>query len=51
MRTDTTASDTEKAQFAIKAWLEADVLEAALDKHTCNLERTFLFIAREYIFK
>ena len=51
MRNDTTVSDTEKSQFAVKAWLEADVIEVALNRHTCNLERAFLFIAREYIFK
>ncbi|KAG6903252.1 hypothetical protein C0995_000147 [Termitomyces sp. Mi166 len=40
-----------KAHFAIKAWLEADVIEAALNKHTCRIERQFIFQAREYIFK
>lgn len=39
------------AQFALKAWLEGDRLEVALNKHTCALERAFLFQAREYIFK
>lgn len=39
------------AQFAVKAWLEADRLEVALNKHTCAIERAFLFQAREYIFK
>ena len=39
------------AQFAVKAWLEADRLEAALNKHTCGIERAFIFQAREYIFK
>lgn len=51
MRTDQSASDAEKAQFATKAWLEADALEAALNKHTCSIERAFIFQAREYIFK
>ncbi|KAF8742621.1 hypothetical protein AX14_003252 [Amanita brunnescens Koide BX004] len=50
MRNDTTVPDAEKSQFAIKAWLEADALEAALNRHTCDLERAFLFLAREYIF-
>ena len=39
------------AQFALKAWLEGDRLEVALNKHTCAIERAFLFQAREYIFK
>lgn len=51
MRTDRTASDADKAQFATRAWLEADALEAALNKHTCSIERAFIFQAREYIFK
>lgn len=51
MRNDMTVPDAEKSQYAVKAWLEADALEAALNRHTCNLERAFLFIAREYIFK
>lgn len=51
MRNDTRATDVEKAQFAVKAWLEADALESALNKHTCGIERAFIFQAREYIFK
>ncbi|KAF8635939.1 hypothetical protein AX15_000110 [Amanita polypyramis BW_CC] len=50
MRDDETVPEAEKAQFALKAWLEADALETALNKHNCNLERAFLFQAREYIF-
>jgi len=51
MRTDPTAGLAIKAQFATKAWLEADALEAALSKHTCSIERAFIYQAREYIFK
>ncbi|KXN93397.1 Glucose transport transcription regulator RGT1 [Leucoagaricus sp. SymC.cos] len=50
MRTGPLASDATKAQFATKAWLEADALEAALNKHTCSIERAFIYQAREYIF-
>ncbi|KAK2459632.1 hypothetical protein APHAL10511_008277 [Amanita phalloides] len=50
MRSDKVASDAEKAQFATKAWLEADALEAALNRHTCDLERAYLFHARECLF-
>ncbi|KAF9454801.1 hypothetical protein P691DRAFT_716672 [Macrolepiota fuliginosa MF-IS2] len=50
MRTDQSATDAENAQFATRAWLEADALEAALNRHTCSIERAFLFQAREYIF-
>ena len=51
MRNNVHATDNEMAQFALKAWLEADRLEVALNKHTCAIERAFLFQAREYIFK
>jgi hypothetical protein len=51
MRLDARATDSEKANFAIKAWLEADAIELALNKHTCTIERAFIFQAREYIFK
>lgn len=51
MRHDPTVSKAEIARFALDAWLEADVLEAALDSHGCDLERAFLFQGREYLFK
>ncbi|KAF8908985.1 hypothetical protein CPB84DRAFT_1843323 [Gymnopilus junonius] len=50
MRQNNAATDNEKADFAMKAWLEADSLERALNCHTCALERAFIFQAREYIF-
>jgi len=50
MRNNDHATENDKAQFAMKAWLEADRLEVALNKHTCAIERAFIFQAREYIF-
>ncbi|KAF8967057.1 hypothetical protein BDZ97DRAFT_1804957 [Flammula alnicola] len=50
MRNNKTAADTDKAQFALRAWLEADALEQALNRHTCSIERAFIYQAREYIF-
>nr|BCA90180.1 hypothetical protein PC_1229 [Pleurotus citrinopileatus] len=50
MRGDPYASNAQKAQFAISAWLEADLLEQALSRHTCNLERAYIFQGREYLF-
>ncbi|PPQ77466.1 hypothetical protein CVT25_011336 [Psilocybe cyanescens] len=50
MRSSSRATDNEKAEFAVKAWLEADSLEQALNRHTCAIERAFIFQAREYIF-
>lgn len=51
MRNDLQKPDADKAQFALTAWLEADAIEAALNRHTCNLERNFIFQGREYLFK
>ncbi|KAH6912789.1 hypothetical protein BKA70DRAFT_1097562 [Coprinopsis sp. MPI-PUGE-AT-0042] len=50
MRNNNKDADMDKAHFAVKAWLEADALEHALNKHTCAIERSFIFQAREYIF-
>ncbi|KDQ25577.1 hypothetical protein PLEOSDRAFT_1044583 [Pleurotus ostreatus PC15] len=49
-RTITTTSNEQKAQFAISAWMEADSLEQALSRHTCNLERAYIYQGREYLF-
>lgn len=49
-RGDVLATDGERAQFAVQAWLEIDALEDALRLHTCELERTFGFQAREMLF-
>ncbi|KAH9846414.1 hypothetical protein C2E23DRAFT_578401 [Lenzites betulinus] len=43
-------SEADRAQFAMRAWLEIDSLEHALDQHTCDLERWFGFQAREMLF-
>lgn len=51
MREDSSIHDSDKAQFAIKAWLEADAIENALNRHTCDIERNFIYQGREFIFK
>ncbi|KAF8172009.1 hypothetical protein K438DRAFT_1729122 [Mycena galopus ATCC 62051] len=50
MRNDHSAPVTDKGQFALKAWYEADGIEEALNRHTCGIERAFIFVGREYIF-
>ncbi|KAJ7095744.1 hypothetical protein B0H15DRAFT_774458 [Mycena belliarum] len=50
MRNDASASVSDKGQFAIKAWLEADAIEQALNRHTCDIEKAFIYQGREYIF-
>ncbi|KAF8555733.1 hypothetical protein OG21DRAFT_1507366 [Imleria badia] len=50
MRYNPSVSKAEMARFGMDAWLEADVLEAALNSHGCDLERSFLFQGREFLF-
>ena len=51
MRFSTVATPGQKADFAIKSWLEADRIEEALNRHTCGIEKAFIFQGREYLFK
>lgn len=51
MRANAMLSEPEKAQFAMAAWLELDGIERALNAHTCDLEKSFMFQGREIIFK
>ncbi|KAJ7301656.1 hypothetical protein DFH08DRAFT_906612 [Mycena albidolilacea] len=50
MRNVRSAPVLDQGQFAVKAWLEADTIEEALNRHTCGIERAFIFLGREYIF-
>jgi len=50
MRRDSSISDSEKAQFAMTAWLESYAIDDALNKHTCDIERSYMFLGREYLF-
>ncbi len=51
MRWEHDSSEGDKAKFAVDAWLEVDKIEAALARHTCNIERAFLYQGREFLFK
>ena len=51
MRVNPTLAYSEKAQFAMAAWHELDAIERALNAHTCDLEKSFMFQGREIIFK
>lgn len=51
MRSEPDSSDADKAQFALTAWAEIDAIEEALGRHTCGIERSFLFQGRELLFK
>ncbi|KIK57175.1 hypothetical protein GYMLUDRAFT_75693 [Collybiopsis luxurians FD-317 M1] len=50
VRAETSMNDVEKGEFAVKAWLEADAIENALNKHTCAIEKAYVFQGREYLF-
>jgi hypothetical protein len=50
LRMDGALPHADKAQFAMAAWLELDAIEAALDGHTCGVERAYLFQGREVVF-
>jgi hypothetical protein len=43
-------SEAEIAEFTVKAWIQTQEIEDALDAHTCNLERAYLFHGREHLF-
>jgi hypothetical protein len=44
-------SDSEKAEFVLQAWMEADLIEEALNSHTCSAEQASLFVGRDYLLK
>ncbi|TCD70530.1 hypothetical protein EIP91_002876 [Steccherinum ochraceum] len=50
MRRSQTLSHGDKARYAVNAWLEVDKIEEGLSRHTCNIERAYLFQGREYLF-
>ncbi|KAI6030940.1 hypothetical protein F5J12DRAFT_804084 [Pisolithus orientalis] len=46
---DPNVSEADRARFGVNAWLEADILEQALDSHTCGMESSY-YQGREYLF-
>lgn len=45
------ASDSDKAEFALNAWLEASDIQDALDAHKCSTESHLMYMTREHVFK
>ncbi|KAF8318453.1 hypothetical protein DL93DRAFT_2054507 [Clavulina sp. PMI_390] len=43
-------SEKDKAEFAVRAWLETERIEAQLDVHTCDVEKATIYHGREYLF-
>jgi hypothetical protein len=51
MRQDTSIGDFDKRDFAMRAWIETEALEEALQWHTCGVEKAFAYHGREVLFK
>jgi hypothetical protein len=50
-RGNTSMNDFEKAQYAMSTWLETEKIEEALNSHTCDIEKSSMYHAREILFK
>ncbi|KAH8119434.1 hypothetical protein DFH11DRAFT_1501181 [Phellopilus nigrolimitatus] len=44
------ASDSDKAEFALNAWMEATDIQDALDAHQCSTESHLVYMTREHVF-
>jgi len=51
VRHDSSLTEAGKADFAMRAWLETEAIESTLNTHTCSVERAFMYLGREYLFK
>lgn len=51
MKGEANACDFVEAKYAVAAWMESCELDSLLDKHTCDTERAFMFIGREFLYK
>jgi len=49
-RHNTSISDLDRRDFAMRAWMETEAIEKALERHTCSIERAFMFHGREFLF-
>jgi hypothetical protein len=48
-RDDRNLTDDERRMFSMDAWLEADALEKAIERHTCGVEKSWLSQGKEYL--
>ena len=48
---DPSLTEAGKADFAVRAWLKTEAIESRLNTHTCSIERAFMYLGREYLFK
>ena len=49
MRYDSSINDMDKADFAVQAWVETEAIEAALNTHTCGIEKATSECASEIL--
>ena len=45
------ANDSDRAEFALNAWMEAEDIILALDAHKCETESHLMYMTREHVFK
>ena len=50
-RAEQAMPDADRAQWTMAAWLELDSIEAAMDRHTCDIQSGFMLQMREVLFK
>ncbi|KAI0060933.1 hypothetical protein BV25DRAFT_1857983 [Artomyces pyxidatus] len=50
LRNEGNVSDGERSAFAMRAWLESEEIEEMLTRHTCGVERAYMYVGREYLF-
>lgn len=50
MRHDTGISDYDRSDFAMRAWIETEAIEKALQWHTCRGEGSSMYHGREILF-
>ncbi|CDO69314.1 hypothetical protein BN946_scf184976.g33 [Trametes cinnabarina] len=50
VRASTTMSGAQRAEFAVRAWLEIDDIERRLERHTCGLSSNYGFQSTEMLF-
>jgi len=51
MRHDAGMNDNNRRDFAMRAWIETEAIERALQRHTCRVEGSFMYHGRELLFK
>ncbi|KAH9855245.1 hypothetical protein C2E23DRAFT_883200 [Lenzites betulinus] len=50
VRASNTMSGAQRAEFAVRAWLETDDIERRMARHTCNMSSNYGFQSQEMLF-